>query len=240
MKSIFEKSKPKGNIYFKGNLYLADEKGKATNTGSIPIVVGPEYVWLGKSLSIPLDWEINMEPVGPGFGLNWLNPLNNQLEFQYFCFRTFFGYNKEKIVRLRQALSDATGHFKGSGIAMNWKDASVKTNCQVCGEFPAMVYNLQETLSIFLSYSIRPKKYLFCPKHGRRFFLRAYWGSFFLSFFGIQGWKGTVNRENCRVALANKAITVRKEKIYRLLTYFPLLFLITCLLLVVFFTVFQS
>lgn len=234
MKRIFEKSKPKGHFYFKGNLYLANEKGKATNTGSIPIVVGPEYVWMGKSLSIPLDWDIKMEPVGPGFGLNWQNPISNQLEFQYFCFRTFFGYNKEKTVQLRQALSDAADHFKGSGRAMNWQDVSVKTNCQVCGEFSAMVYNLQETLSIFLSYSIRPKQYLFCPKHGRRGFLRAYWGSFFLSFLGIQGWKGTVNRENCQVALANNAITAGQEEVFRILSYLPLLFLVVILFLVIF------
>jgi len=234
MANFFEKPKPKQNIFFNGYLYPADDRGKCLNATRMLVVIGPEYVWLGRELSIPLDWSLRMEVLGPGFALSWINPLNQKQEVMFLCIRTFFGYDKDKTGKFRQALETAVGQFKGHSTYVTGQEVSSATACQICGAFPAQIYDFDSTLSFFLSFWIRPKRYLLCPLHGGRVFFRTFWINMVLSFFGVVGWLGVTNRKNCRTAFSNGALSEFQKKLHLTATLLPAAMLLFLILLVIF------
>ena len=228
---MFKQAKPKENVFFKGLIWDADETGKKKRLASpVRIAVGPEYIWLESGWSIPLNWHLRLDPLGPGFRLTWVNPLATRADAageaddgpreQHidFCLRGFVGYSAKKSRLFQQRLQEAVRLFPGQT-----RDPD---SCQVCGVRPAYLFTFTSGFS-FIHYSGSQRaEYALCRPHGRERFQRIYRRNYWAMLLGPLGWVGGINRSNCRVALAAGAISPRRCRWLILATYLPLVLMV--------------
>lgn len=228
MVATFERAKPKEGVVYKGKAWNADAKGKNTTSNYFPLIIGPEYIWLGPTFSIPLDWQVVAEPLGPGFKLIWHNVYENKNEAMALCIRTFFGYDKEKrdeIVRLVNQASKTRASVVTPETASTVSVTA--SQCEACGATGARLYDYHTVMSYFFSYSCKMRRHVLCTNHGRSKMLRYFIGNILLGSWGFSGLFGLDNLANCKMAYRNGAISKGQATIYSVLTFMPLFLLLS-------------
>ncbi|MCP4155172.1 MAG: hypothetical protein GY757_46030 [bacterium] len=229
----FERKKPKQDVYFRGRVWYADEKGKDEGNTPLPIVIGPEYIWFSRDFSIPLAWVTNVQAQGSGFYLEWKNELNGESEGNIFCVRTFFGYNTEKRDEIIEAVREARQHCLSMGQTAETAAAIPKV-CEKCQAEDAGLYDFLRVFSYAFNYSVTTKRIVLCKRHGGSAFFKYYFLNLFFGFFGIWGVIGYGNWNNAKMLYQNQAITSGRLLFYKSLALLPLALLLTLIMWAIF------
>ena len=108
MTSPFNQSLPRmaNSIIYK-YIWTAERTGKKDHNPRVRIIASKDYIWMN-NISIPVDWVDEINSVGPGFSISWINQISNKREIVYFCVRSFFGYNtktRDELINKFQTLT---------------------------------------------------------------------------------------------------------------------------------------
>lgn len=229
--NIFEKEKPKTDIFFRGRVWNADRHGKCTGDGDYTMIVGSEYIWFSVYKTIPLYWVTEVEPVGPGFQITWKNDVNGEIIKNTFCIRKLFFHDEEKRDRIIQAIKLAKERAEQTGAQR--RDAS-KLVCFECGSTDIDVYNFIKVSSIAFYAERQIDRILLCRKHALPVFKYIFFSNIILSFLGLMPFLVRDNIENVKLMYEKRLIDEDGLKKYKLLARIRLFILIAAFLVFLF------
>ncbi len=230
---LFERKKPKGDLFFKGRVWNANDKGKDLGTGNNPILVGPEYIWFSKNLSVPIYWVKEIYPVGSGFFLKWHNEINKEEERAVLCVRTFFGYNIKKRDEIIQAIRKAKNIASPVAGSVELEAELIRAKgCEKCGNNEAKLYDFILSSSIGFTWQVRTERLYLCNVHARKAFKKFFRRNTFFGFFGLLG---RANVKNAQTLYEKKVISLAEFKKYKFLSFIPIMTLIIIVLTLVIF-----
>lgn len=185
-------------MVYKTTAWPANERGKNDSTSRVLLASDGTHIWLGKELSVPLEWIISAEALGPGFLLVWDNPIERQQERAAFCYRTMFGHDTRKRDEAVQRISDllapirvkrANDEIRPGPLPPVGFDAegepAAASPCEVCGEQDARAYDLTSVISALFYYASHTRRTMMCARHGKIRVVLNTFGNMALGNFGI-------------------------------------------------------
>ncbi len=176
----------KKDVLFKERLWNATPEGKDASTGDLKAVANHEYLWLGRSISIPLAWIREVTPTGPGLTIVWSNEIESELEGASFCIRSFFGYNKKKRDRFIETIADLADRASHADAPAAVQESENAPTCQVCGA-QGKQYDFRRVINVLIYWAARKDRAVLCRAHARR---RLHLNLLFNSLLGVWGLPG--------------------------------------------------
>lgn len=192
----YRRPKPRPDeILYQGKFYLANDKGTyGVSTSPVYLVLCRKYLWVSKTLSIPLVAIIDTGLSKKGGYIRYLDSIAGA-EFKFnFTKLGIIGFKRKEVEVLLALISqhmpeERLNPVVGTSMPQELENAM---NCESCGSadvhaFEFFTLRFIGFAPIAYVYDLTPLRHVLCDEHARRESMRSSWRTALAGYWGFPG-----------------------------------------------------